>query len=152
LKMKNNFLKAALSVIFLSAAILGAVAFFIYDKKWVGAVFIALGFLHLVVLRFFKVRMRAVWPDVVFGAIDNGILVIGAMIGADFAGILGAIVGGAAANAVTDGFAGVFEGWVAERFKYNKRTALTSAVGKMAGCMFGAGLVFFVAWTLLSLF
>ncbi len=149
--MKNIFLKAFLSVIFLSIAIFGAAAFLIYEKRWIGGIFIALGFLHILILKFFKVQMRTVWPDLAFGAVDNGILVIGALIGADFAGILGAIVGGAAANAITDGFAGVFEGWIAERLRYSKRTALTSALGKMAGCLFGAGIVFLVAWNLFSL-
>lgn len=64
-------------------------------------------------------------------------------------------MGGSAANAITDGFAGIFEGWVAEYSRKHKikekRTALGSALGKMAGCFFGAGIVFIVAWTILSL-
>ena len=49
-----------------------------------------------------------------FGAIDTGFLGVAALIGASFAGILGAIVGGAAGDAITDGFAGLFEGKMAE--------------------------------------
>ena len=51
---------------------------------------------------------------IVFGAIDTGFLGVAALIGASFAGILGAIVGGAAGDAITDGFAGLFEGKMAE--------------------------------------
>ena len=47
---------------------------------------------------------------IVFGAIDTGFLGVAALIGASFAGILGAIVGGAAGDAITDGFAGLLEG------------------------------------------
>lgn len=49
-----------------------------------------------------------------FGAIDTGILGIAALIGANFAGVLGAVVGGAVGDAITDGFAGIFEGKTAE--------------------------------------
>lgn len=107
--------------------------------------------MHLFVLGIFKVSVKTVWPDIVFGIIDNGFLVIGALIGADFAGVLGAIIGGAAVNAITDGLAGIFEGWTAEYLRKHKikekRTALGSALGKMVGCLFGAGIIFIIVWT-----
>ncbi len=88
----------------------------------------------------------------IFGVIDNGILVVGAILGADFAGVTGAIIGAATANAITDGLAGIFEGWTAEYLRrhhiYERRTALSSALGKMAGCFLGAGVVFILFWTL----
>ena len=74
---------------------------------------------------------------------------------ADFAGILGAVVGASAGNAITDGFAGLFEGWSADYLRKHKledkRTALSASLGKMAGCFFGAGIVLIIAWTIFSL-
>jgi len=154
-KTNNGLIKSILSVIILSVIIIAAVIFFVYQKKWVGFIFIILGLIHLLILRIFKVEIKMVWPDIAFGVIDNGILAIGVIIGADFAGILGAVIGGSAANAITDGFAGIFEGWIAEHSRRRKikeeRTALGSALGKMAGCFFGAGVVFIIAWTIFSL-
>src|SRR3989344_6900487 len=152
---KESLIKSILSVVVLSVIIIATIIFFVYQKKWIGIVFIALGVFHLFVLRLFNIKLKRVWPDIVFGAIDNGLLVIGALIGANFAGIIGAIVGGAAANAITDGLAGLFEGWTAEYLRKHKikekRTALSSALGKMAGCFFGAGFVLIIAWTIFSL-
>lgn len=151
---KESVINSLLSVLVLSVLILAAV-FFVDGKKWVGIVFIILGLLHIGVLAFFGRAIKSVWPDIVFGVIDNGFLVVGVLIGAEFAGILGAVVGGAAMNAITDGFAGVFEGWTAGYLREHKikerRTALSAAVGKMAGCFFGAGIVLVVAWTILAL-
>ena len=152
---KESVINSILSVLALSIVIFAAVSFFVYQKKWIGIVFIALGFLHIFALQIFGRKLKSVWPDIAFGIIDNGILVIVAIIGADFAGILGAIIGGSTANAVTDGFAGIFEGWTAEYLRKHKikekRTALSAAIGKMAGCFFGAGIVLLIFWTILSL-
>jgi hypothetical protein len=152
---KENLINSILSVLMLSIVIVAVVIFFVYQKIWIGPIFMALGLLHLFALRIFRVKIKSAWPDIVFGMIDNGILVIAAIIGADFAGILGAIIGGSAANAITDGFAGIFEGWTAEYLRRHKikekRTALSAAIGKMAGCFFGAGIVLIIAWTIFSL-
>jgi hypothetical protein len=47
------------------------------------------------------------------------------------------------------GIAGIFEGEMAEKLRERKiaeeRTMLGSAVGKMAGCLFGAGVVLIIA-------
>ncbi len=155
LRQKESFMKSILSVITLSIIIIGTVIFFVYQKKWMGLVFIALGILHLLVLKIFNRGVKTIWPDIAYGIIDNGLLVVASLIGADFAGIIGVIAGVAAANAITDGFAGLFEGWTAEYIRKHKikekRTALSSALGKMAGCFFGAGIVLVIAWTILSL-
>ncbi len=152
---KDGLVSAILSVIFLSIVTIGIISFFIYQKKWIGFIFIAIGFLHLLVLKLLGKKMVSIWPDIIFGIIDNGFLAVGALIGADFAGILGAVVGASAGNAITDGLAGLFEGWSADYLRKHKledkRTALSSALGKMAGCFFGAGLVLIIAWTLFSL-
>jgi len=152
---KESILASLLSVSMLSIVIVAAVWFFIYQKFWIGPVFLLLGMLHLIVLKMFGKYLRTLWPDIVFGIIDNGILVAGALVGAGFAGAIGAIVGGSAANAVTDGFAGIFEGWTAEYLRKHKiserRTALSASIGKMAGCFIGAGIVLVIVWTIMNL-
>ncbi len=150
---KENIIHSLLSVIMLSIVTIGALFLVNYNQKKIGLLFVALGLLHLMILKLFGVSFKSVWPDLVFGLIDNGILVIAAIIGADIAGVFGAIIGGSAANALTDGLAGVFEGWTAHFLRQHnieeKRTILRSAVGKMSGCFLGAGIVLIIAWNVL---
>lgn len=124
-------------------------AFYIYDAKIIGLVVFGLGLLCLASLTLFNILIKNVWPDIVFGLIDNGILAIFAVIGGEIAGVAGAIIGGVVGNAITDGIAGVFEGHMAERLRESKiseaRTMLGSAIGKMAGCLLGAGVVLIIA-------
>jgi hypothetical protein len=53
-------------------------------------------------------------PDLIFGAIDTGILVIPALCGGIIYGVAGAIAGGVIGDALTDGIAGFFEGSIAK--------------------------------------
>jgi hypothetical protein len=71
-------------------------------------------------------------------------LAIMAVIGGFIGGTAGAVIGGVVGNAVSDGVAGVFEGLAAEKIKVTQRTMLGSAVGKMAGCLLGAGAVLLI--------
>ena len=130
--------------------VIGAVTLALVNhNQWMGPVLIGLGILCLLSLIPFKVRVAAAGPDIVFGIIDNGILAIMAIFGGHFGGIAGAVLGGVVGNAVTDGIAGIFEGYIAEKFDThdlsNHRTLLKSAVGKMAGCLLSAGAVLAVA-------
>lgn len=152
---KEGFVSVILNVILLSIITIGVISFFIYQKIWMGFIFIGLGILHLLVLKLLGTQIKIIWPDIIFGIIDNGFLAVGALIGADFAGVLGAVVGASAGNAITDGLAGIFEGKTAEYMRKYKikenRTALNVSLGKMAGCFFGAGFVLIIAWTIFSL-
>jgi hypothetical protein len=98
-----------------------------------------------------RLELRRLVPDFVFGAIDTGLLTIAAVVGAARFGVVGAIIGGVVGDAITDAIAGYFEGsiaeWLRERGIDESRTAAGAACGKMAGCLFGSGLVL----TLLSL-
>ncbi len=147
--MNKKFIIAMLKVITLCIIIFAVSAFFIYDAKIIGWAVLALGLLCLVSLQFFKIPIKNVWPDIVFGLIDNGILAILAVIGGSIAGVAGAIIGGTVGNAITDGIAGVFEGQMAERLRDSNisesRTMLGSSIGKMAGCLLGAGVVLIIA-------
>ena len=119
---KQNFLSALVSISLLCVIIVAVTIFFVYNTQFIGLVLIGLGLLVLFSLKIFKISFKSVWPDVIFGVIDNGFLAIFALIGADLAGVLGAIVGGLVGNTVTDGIAGIFEGYSAERLRKQRIT------------------------------
>ncbi|HXK38212.1 MAG TPA: hypothetical protein VJ579_04050 [Candidatus Paceibacterota bacterium] len=147
--MNKRLIIAMNKVIALSAIIFAVSAVFIYNEQLIGWVVFGLGLLCLAALKLFKIEVKSVWPDIVFGLIDNGFLALFAVIGGSIAGVSGAIIGGAVGNAITDGIAGVFEGHMAERLREQNisesRTMLGSSVGKMAGCLLGAGVVLIIA-------
>ncbi|MFH0854715.1 MAG: hypothetical protein V1891_04455 [bacterium] len=147
--MRQNFILSILNIITLCIIIAAVSVFFVNKARWVGIILIILAILCLLSLLYFKIKLRSIQPDIVFGLIDNGILAILAIFGGHFAGVAGAILGGVVGNAITDGIAGIFEGYFAEKLRLQlvaeERTMLKSAVGKMAGCLFGAGIVLVIA-------
>ncbi len=149
MNMQKNFITALVNVLILCIIIFSVSAYFIYNPKIIGWAVFGLGLLCIASLSLFKITIKNVWPDIVFGLIDNGILAILAVIGGSIAGVAGAIIGGVVGNAITDGIAGIFEGKLAEKLRERKireeRTMLGSAVGKMAGCLLGAGVVLIIA-------
>tara|TARA_Y100000310_G_C20686953_1_gene819644 strand:- start:1410 stop:1886 length:477 start_codon:yes stop_codon:yes gene_type:complete len=149
--MKKNSLIKALSSFLVFSIIVAAISlYFIFNKALIGPLFILLGFAGWLFLKVVKIKFEAVYPDIIFGAIDNGVLVFAAVLGGMYAGVFGAIIGGAAGNTVTDGLGGLFEGYIAEnqrRFKIdNRRTATSTMLGKMIGCLWGAGMGLVVVW------
>ncbi len=151
---KSSFVRALTSFIILSIIVFGVSYYFVSKNGLIGIAFVILGFISLIALKLFKIKIKAVYPDLIFGAIDNGVLVFVAILGGLLAGVPGAIIGGAAGNTVTDGIGGLFEGHIAEnQRKYkikNMRTALSTSLGKMAGCLFGAGLALLIVWGISS--
>lgn len=147
--MKQKFFLSILNILTLCVVIAAVSIFFVNDANWIGLVLILLAVLCLFSLIPFKISLKSVQPDIIFGIIDNGILAILAIFGGHFAGVTGAILGGVVGNAITDGIAGIFEGYLAENLRSKsvpeERTMLKSAVGKMAGCLLGAGVVLLVA-------
>jgi len=123
--------------------------YFISQSSVIGWVVLGCGALCLLYLRIYKIKFSSVWPDLVFGAIDNGILALLAIFGGQIAGTVGAVIGGVVGNAITDGVAGIFEGMIAERMQVKNmsesRTVLGSSIGKMAGCLLAAGVVLILA-------
>lgn len=155
-KVRRTSLFASLLHVLGLCIIVGAISIFLVQNTLlIGVGLIGLGVLCLLSLLLVGITIRSVFPDIIFGVIDNGILAIAALFGAHFAGVTGAILGGIVGNAITDGIAGIFEGYSAEQLRSqdisDKRTVLTSAVGKMAGCLLGAGVVMFVS-SFISLF
>jgi hypothetical protein len=96
-----------------------------------------------------KADLKREIPDMIFGAIDTGLLTIPALIGGSMFGVIGAIVGGVVGDAVTDSIAGFFEGaiaeWLRKKGVEESREAMTSSLGKMTGCLIGSGVVLLVA-------
>lgn len=150
-KRKKTFVQALTSLVILSAIVIAVASYFIFNKALIGPIFLILGFVSLTFISFFKIKIKAIYPDLVFGIIDNGVLVFAAVLGGQIAGVFGAIIGGAVGNTVTDGIGGLFEGHIVETRKIRPRTALSSSLGKMSGCLFGAGAGLILIW-LISLF
>ena len=156
MKIKDNLTTAIIGTALWSIIVVAIVLFMIYKEYLIGPIVLLLGISILLSLLLFGRNHKSVWPDVLFGMIDNGALVVLALIGASFLGTLGAIVGGAIGNAITDGFAGIFEGHSAKENTRkgikDERSPVSTAFGKMAGCLIAMGLVLTIAWTLLKLF
>jgi hypothetical protein len=151
-KKSGTFTTAFFNFVILALIIMGVSWYFVFNEAMVGPVFLLLGLVNLGFLKYNKIELHSVYPDIVFGAIDNGVLVLAAVFGGELAGVAGAIIGGAAGNTITDGIGGLFEGHIAEdkrnsKFE-NQRTALSSSLGKMAGCLFGAGLGLVFIWAI----
>jgi hypothetical protein len=143
--MNTKLLASILNVLVLCVVIFSISTFFIYQVKLIGYILMILTSICLASLKLFKIKISSVMPDVIFGVIDNGILALMAVIGGEIAGVSGAVIGGVVGNAITDGIAGLFEGYWAETITDDKRTIVGSAVGKMAGCLLGAGVVLVLA-------
>ena len=152
---KQGFISALTSVIIISIVIISVISFTLYNTRVIGPIVILLGFIPWIPLKISGRTIKSTGADIVFGAIDTGILGIAALIGASFAGVRGAIVGGAVGDSITDGFAGLFEGRMAEYLRKHgieeARTPLSSSMGKMSGCLIGVGIVLTIAWSILEI-
>jgi hypothetical protein len=150
---KERLFPALIQLIILSIVIVAVVSSVISEKGYIGPVLIALGFLPWAPLKLAGREIHSVGADIIFGAVDTGIMAIGALIGASFAGALGAIVGSVVGDSITDGLAGLFEGRVSEYLRAHgideARTPLSSSMGKMSGCLIGAGITLTVVWTII---
>jgi len=115
----------------------------------IGPVILLLALIPLAGIMMARRSLRRAIPDLVFGSIDTGLLVIPALWGGILFGVPGAIAGGVIGDALTDGIAGFFEGsiaeWLRRRGVEESREALTTALGKMSGCLIGSGVVLSLA-------
>ena len=152
---RTGFWNAVLSVVIIGILIVVAVSFSLSRTWLIGPILLLLGLVPWIPLRLAGRSIQSTGADIIFGAIDTGILTIAALIGAGFAGTLGAIVGGAVGDAITDALAGLFEGGMAATLRKHgieeARTPLSSSMGKMSGCLLGAGCTLIIAWSFLGL-
>ena len=146
-KNKRKILEISIVVILCIVTLI--VAFFsIRLGRFVSLVIFGLGFIPILIAFVFKINLRKILPDIIFGLIDNILLIIPAIIGAELFGAAGALAGAVVGNAVSDGIAGIFEGsiseWLHIRGIDSTRTLIGSSLGKMSGCLLiGIFLIFF---------
>ena len=135
------------TVISIPVALVGVIS--LRQQFPIGPIVLGLALIPVVGLLLAKRRLTGAVPDMVFGAIDTGLLVIPALWGGLAFGVAGAIAGGVIGDALTDAVAGFFEGgiaeWLRERGMEESREAITTALGKMSGCLLGAGMVLSLA-------
>ena len=139
--MKKNKRKALeISTVIILCIITIIIAFFSMRLgRFVSIIIFGLGLLPILIAYIFKINLKKILPDIIFGLIDNILLIIPAIIGAELFGAAGALAGAVVGNAVSDGIAGLFEGSISEWLNIkgidSKRTLLVSSLGKMSGCL-----------------
>ena len=142
--MKKAMYVALLGIII---AVIGVVA--LRRQVNLGPLVLGLALIPVLGLVFAGRSLRGAIPDFVFGAIDTGLLTIPALWGGALFGVAGAIAGGVIGDALTDAIAGFFEGSIAEWLRSKgieeAREAVTSSLGKMAGCLLGSGIILTIA-------
>lgn len=115
----------------------------------IGPVILILTILPISALLIAKRSLKSALPDIIFGSIDTGLLTIPALTGGIYYGVAGAIAGGIIGDSLTDGIAGFFEGslseWLRKKGIEESREGLTTSLGKMAGCLFGSGIILTIA-------
>ena len=148
--MKKNKRKTLeISTVIILCIITIIIAFFSMRLgRFVSIIIFGLGLLPILIAYIFKISLKKILPDIIFGLIDNILLIIPAIIGAELFGAAGALAGAVVGNAVSDGIAGIFEGSISEWLNIkgidSKRTLLGSSLGKMSGCLLiGIFLIFF---------
>ena len=148
--MKKNKRKALeISTVVILCIVTIVIAFFSMRLgRFVSLIIFGLGLLPILIAYIFKISLKKILPDIIFGLIDNILLIIPAIIGAELFGAAGALAGAVVGNAVSDGIAGIFEGSISEWLNIkgidSKRTLLGSSLGKMSGCLLiGIFLIFF---------
>ena len=137
-KSKRKILE--ISIVVLLSIITLIIAFFSMRLgRFVSIVIFGLGLTPILIAFIFKISFRKILPDIIFGLIDNILLIIPAIIGAELFGATGALAGAVVGNAVSDGIAGLFEGSISEWLRMkgidSTRTLLGSSLGKMSGCL-----------------
>jgi len=148
--MKKNKRKILeISIVILLSVVTVIIAFFSMRLgRFVSIVIFGLGLVPILIAYIFKIVLKKILPDIIFGFIDNLLLIIPSIIGAKLFGAIGALAGAVVGNAMSDGIAGLFEGsiseWLHTKGIDSKRTLLGSSLGKMSGCLLiGIFLIFF---------
>lgn len=134
-------------VIALPVALIGV--FTLQYQLPIGPTILSLTLIPILGLLMAKRALVGALPDILFGAIDTGLLTITSLSGGIFFGVAGAVAGAVVGDALTDAVAGFFEGGIAEWLRGKgideSREAVTTALGKMFGCLLGSGVVLTIA-------
>lgn len=147
-KKERFILKEALIHVSIISAIVFAIAYFAHNFEQIGLVLIGAGFLPLISLKITGEKIKESVAEIIFGMFNTGLITAMAIVGYNMEGILGAVIGVALGDAITEGFSGILEGEVADimlkhRIK-EKIDPLNSSLGKMAGALFGGGIVLLI--------
>lgn len=149
LRRKNEKRIMEIIIVILLSAFTAFIAFYSMRLgRFVSLIIFTLGFIPILIAYFLKLDLKKMLPDIIFGIIDNLILVIPAIIGAELFGAAGALTGAVIGNAISDAIAGYFEGNLSEFLRSKgidaTRTVMGSSLGKMSGCLLvGIFLIFF---------
>lgn len=92
--MKKEFVKAITNFLILSILVIGVGVFLIFREDLIGPAYILLGLIGIGLLKLYKIKFKEIYPDFIFGLIDNGVLVFTAVLGGIYAGVAGAVLGG----------------------------------------------------------
>jgi len=142
-------IKEALYVVIIGVIVAVISVLSLKSEVTIGPVILGLGLLPIMGIKFSKRKLSGSIPDLIFGSIDTGLLVIPAIAGAKYFGISGAIAGSIVGDAITDAIAGFFEGsiarWLREHGIEESRDPISTSLGKMAGCLIGAGIIMTLA-------
>lgn len=148
--VKNNFIKSFGILLVLSIIVVGVSMYLIYDNHLIGPAYLGIAVFSIFIMKVTGVDKKSVYPDIMFGIIDNGILIFTTVLGGQLAGVTGAVLGGAAGNTITDGAGGLIEGKIASKLKHDNyqedRNAFTTMIGKVVGCLIGAGIGLTLIW------
>jgi hypothetical protein len=128
-------------------AVLGIIT--LKQRLPIGPIVLGLSIIPLLGLTLARRSFKRAIPDLIFGGLDTGLLTIPALWGGSVFGVAGAIAGGVIGDALTDGIAGFVEGsiakWLRDKGIEESREPVTTALGKMAGCLLGSGIVLSIA-------
>ncbi len=132
-----------LSLVVALCVVLVAVAYSVLrGGQLYGPYVVAMTVLPLVATKLVRLEFRGLLPDVIFGAVDTGLLTLAALIGAMGFGVIGAVLGAVVGDAITDAIAGFFEGsvaeWLRRRGINESRTAAALRAGKWLAVSSGA--------------
>jgi len=135
------------SLFCIALAVFGVIT--LKQKLPLGPIVLGLSGLPLLGIALARRSFKRAIPDLIFGGLDTGLLTIPALWGGSLYGVAGAIAGGVIGDALTDGIAGFVEGsiakWLRDKGIEESREPITTALGKMAGCLLGSGFVLSIA-------
>jgi len=147
-KKEKFILDEALIHVTIVSIIVFGIAYFMHDFEQVGLVLIVAGFLPLLSLKITGEKIKECIPEIVFGIFNTGLITAMAIIGFKLEGLLGAVIGVALGDAITEGYSGILEGEIADlmlKWKVKEKIdPLNSSLGKMAGALFGGGIVLLI--------
>ena len=147
-KKEEYVLEEALLHVTVISAIIIAIAYFGHDFEQIGLILVLAGILPLLSLKITGEKIKESISEIIFGFINTGLITAAAIIGFNIEGILGAVIGVALGDAITEGYSGILEGEISDlmlKWKVKEKIdPLNSSLGKMSGALLGGGIVLLI--------